>query len=76
MRTFGGQSTCEYFNLRLRNEFLNGEIFYSAKEIRVLSNRWRGHYNTGRQHSSLDYRPPAPETARGKEPGARRSGSH
>jgi putative transposase len=53
---------CESFNSKLRDEFLNGEIFYSMKEIRVLAERWRVHYNTVRPHSSLDYRPPAPET--------------
>jgi putative transposase len=52
---------CERFNSKLRDEFLNGEIFYSIKEIRVLSERWRIHYNTVRPHSSLGYRPPAPE---------------
>ena len=45
----------------LRDEFLNGEIFYSVKELRVLAERWRVHYNTVRPHSSLGYRPPAPE---------------
>ncbi len=52
---------CESFNSRLRDEFLNGEIFYSIKELRVLAERWRVHYNTIRPHSSLGYRPPAPE---------------
>ena len=32
---------CESFNSRLRDEFLNGEIFYSMKELRVLAERWR-----------------------------------
>ena len=49
---------CESFNSKLRDEFLNGEIFYSMKEIRVLAERWRVHYNTIRPHSSLGYRPP------------------
>ena len=51
---------CESFNSKLRDEFLNGEIFYSLKELRVLAERWRVHYNTVRPHSSLGYRPPAP----------------
>ncbi len=51
----------ESFNSKLRDEFLNPEIFYSIKELRVLSERWRVHYNTVRPHSSLGYRPPAPE---------------
>jgi putative transposase len=53
---------CESFNSKLRDEFLNGEIFYSMKEIRILAERWRVHYNTVRPHSSLGYRPPAPES--------------
>jgi putative transposase len=40
---------------------LNGEIFYSMKELRVLAERWRVHYNTVRPHSSLGYKPPTPE---------------
>jgi putative transposase len=52
---------CESFNSKLRDEFLNGEIFYSLKEVQVLAERWRVHYNTVRPHSSLGYRPPAPE---------------
>jgi transposase InsO family protein len=52
---------CESFNSKLRDEFLNGEIFYSLKEARILCERWRVHYNTIRPHSSLEYRPPAPE---------------
>ena len=52
---------CESFNGKLRNELLNGEIFYTLREARVLIERWRRHYNTVRPHSSLGYRPPAPE---------------
>jgi putative transposase len=52
---------CESFNSKLRDEFLNGEIFYSMKELRVLAECWRVHYNTIRPHSSLGYRSPAPE---------------
>jgi transposase InsO family protein len=51
---------CESFNSKLRDEFLNGEIFYSLKEVKVLAERWRVYYNTERPHSSLGYRPPAP----------------
>jgi len=53
---------CESFNSKLRDEFLNGEIFYSLKKAQVLSERWRVRYNTQRPHSSLGYRPPAPVT--------------
>ena len=51
---------CESFNSKMRDEFLNGEIFYSLKEVRVLAERWRVYFNTERPHSSLGYRPPAP----------------
>ena len=53
---------CESFNGKLRDELLNGEIFYSLKEAQVLIGQWRIHYNTKRPHSSLGYRPPAPQT--------------
>jgi len=52
----------ESFNGKLRDELLNGEIFYTLKEAQVLIEQWRRHYNTIRPHSSLGYRPPAPET--------------
>jgi putative transposase len=53
---------CESFNGKLRDELLNGEIFYSLKEAQVIIEQWRKHYNTIRPHSSLGYRPPAPQT--------------
>ena len=53
----------ESFNGSLRDELLNGEIFYSLAEAKVLIQAWRRHYNTVRPHSSLGYRPPAPEMA-------------
>ena len=53
---------CESFNGKLRDELLNGEIFFSLKEAQVLIDAWRRHYNAVRPHSSLGYRPPAPET--------------
>ena len=49
----------ESFNGRLRTEFLNGEVFDTLREAKVLIERWRKEYNTIRPHSSLDYRPPA-----------------
>ena len=58
----------ESFNGSLRDELLNGEIFYSLAEAKVLIEAWRGHYNTVRPHSSLGYRPPAPETVRSPLP--------
>ena len=53
---------CESFNARLRDELLATEIFYTLKEAQTLIEWWRRHYNTRRPHSSLGYRPPAPET--------------
>ena len=53
---------CESFNGRLRDELLNGEIFYSLREAQIVIEDWRRHYNTERPHSALGYRPPAPET--------------
>ncbi|WP_310618648.1 IS3 family transposase [Flexibacterium corallicola] len=52
---------CESFNGRMRDELLNGEIFYSLHEAQIIIERWRKHYNTKRPHSALGYRPPVPE---------------
>ena len=46
---------------QLRDELLNGEIFYSLKEAKAVIGQWRSHYNAIRPHSSLGYRPPAPQ---------------
>ena len=51
----------ESFNARLRDELLNGEIFYSLAEARIIVESWRRFYNTLRPHGSLGYKPPAPE---------------
>ena len=51
----------ESFNARLRDELLNGEIFYTLREAQVVIESWRRHYNTVRPHASLGYLPPAPE---------------
>ncbi len=51
----------ESFNGKLRDELLNGEIFDTILEAKVVTEEWRNHYNTVRPHSSLGYRPPAPE---------------
>ena len=53
---------CESFNGGMRDELLNGEIFYSLREAQIIIEEWRKHYNTERPHSALGYRPPAPET--------------
>ena len=52
----------ESFNGKLRDELLNGEIFYTLKEAQILIEQWRIHYNTVRPHSSLGYRSPVPQT--------------
>lgn len=52
----------ESFNGKFRDELLNGEIFTTLQEAKVLVEQWRYHYNTKRPHSSLEHRPPAPET--------------
>jgi transposase InsO family protein len=51
----------ESFNARLRDELLNGEIFYTLREAQIVIESWRRHYNTIRPHASLGYKPPAPE---------------
>jgi transposase InsO family protein len=51
---------CESFNGKLRDELLNGEIFESLKEAKVVIEAWRRHYNEVRPHSALGYVPPAP----------------
>ena len=53
---------CESFNGKLRNELLDGEIFYTLREAQVIIEQWRWHYNRIRPHSAVGYRPPAPET--------------
>jgi putative transposase len=60
----------ESFNGKLRDEFLNGEIFDTLLEAKVLTERWRVHYNGRRPHSALGYRPPAPETVEPLAPGS------
>jgi len=51
----------ESFNGKLRDELLNREVFYTLTEAKVLIEQWRREYNQVRPHSSLGYRPPAPE---------------
>ena len=45
-------------------EVLKREIFFTLAEAKVLIEQWRREYNTIRPHSSLGYRPPAPEAIR------------
>jgi len=51
----------ESFNGKLQDELLKRELFYTLKEAQVLIERWRWQYNRVRPHSSLGYRPPAPQ---------------
>jgi putative transposase len=56
------ESGCfESFDARLRDEVLNGEIFYTLKEAKIVIESWRRNDNGVRSHASLGYRPPAPE---------------
>tara|TARA_B110000467_G_scaffold84158_1_gene76003 strand:+ start:65 stop:334 length:270 start_codon:yes stop_codon:yes gene_type:complete len=52
----------ESFNGKLRDELLNGEMFYTLKKAEIMIERWQVHYNSKRQHTSLGYRPPKPDT--------------
>ena len=52
----------ESFNGKLRDEFLNGELFNTLAEARILIEWWRKEYNQVRPHSALGYRPPTPQT--------------
>ena len=51
----------ESFNGKLKDELLNGEIFYTLREAQILIQQWRVNYNTIRSHYALGNRPPAPE---------------
>ena len=57
----------ERFNGILRNELLNGEVFYNLKEAEVLLENYKMIYNEIRPHSSLGYYPPAPKVRSGNE---------
>ena len=43
---------CESFNSKLRDELLNGEIFYTLQEAKVIIENWRRHYNRASEHPS------------------------
>ena len=51
----------ESFNARLRDELLDGEIFYTLREAQIVIESWRRHYNAVRPHASIGYQAPAPE---------------
>ena len=58
----------ESFNGKLRDELLDRELFYTLKEVQVLTDQYRKIYNQIRPHSSLGYRPPAPQAVLTAEP--------
>jgi transposase InsO family protein len=58
----------ESFNGKLRDEYLNGELFYTLVEAKILIERWRREYNEFRPHSSLGYWPPAPAATMPRPP--------
>ena len=60
----------ESFNGKVRDELLNPELFDTLLEAQVLAERWRRVYNGVRPHSSLGYRPPAPEARLARPPGS------
>ncbi len=57
----GAQFTSEGFTGKLRDELLDREIFYTLQEVQILTEEYRQTYNRIRPHSSLGYRPPAPQ---------------
>ena len=65
-----GNGYVESLNGKFRDEFLNGEIFYTLREAKVLIEGWRREYNKVRPHSALGYRPPAPEAILPLPPGS------
>ena len=58
----------ESFNGKLRDELLDREVFYTLLEVKVLTEQYRHAYNHVRPHSSLGYRPPAPEVLMPADP--------
>ena len=60
-----GERLPDSFNGKPKDELLNGEIFTTLQEAKVLTEVWGREYNQVRPHSSLGYKPPAPETVSG-----------
>ena len=52
----------EFFNGKIQDKLLSGEIFDTMKEAQVVIERLRWYHNTTRPHSAPGYRPPAPES--------------
>ena len=57
----GRTATSRASTAKLRDELLNGEIFDTLLEAKVIIERWRQTTTPFRPHSSLGYRAPAPE---------------
>jgi len=47
----------ESFNTHLRDELLNGEIFYTVREAQIVIESWRCHYNHQHQRCSCPHSP-------------------
>ena len=62
------QPYVESFHDKLRDEFLNRELFYNLREAEVLLAAWREEYNTERPHSSLGYQTPDQFALRSQPP--------
>ena len=72
------QQNCyiERFNGSMRRELLNGEMFHSVLEAKVVVEEWLLLYNTRRPHRGLGGRTPAAyaKMTRTGSPGYRRGG--
>ena len=60
--------TYESFDAKLRDELLNGEVFFTLKEARVVIEPWQRHFNSIRPHAALSNQPPAPEVCARSHP--------
>jgi len=61
LNVFGAKTTPQGGNIARDFTLLNGELFFSLAEVQAVIEDWRRHFNAVRPHSSLAYRPPAPE---------------
>jgi transposase InsO family protein len=59
----------ESFNGKFRDEYLNGELFYTLAEAKILIERWRQEYNGFRPHSSLQDLTPEEFLRKNSQPG-------
>ncbi|TNC64209.1 transposase [Rubellimicrobium roseum] len=56
---------CESFNSKLREEFLDGEIYHSLREAQIMIEGWHCHYYTKHPHLALGHRPPVWKSSSG-----------